>query len=70
MKSADSQKKIKNKKTTDPRLKIRLGFDSAVGAHRQILVKQIATQQINLILDTMFDTNDNDMFWELVTVSL
>ena len=55
-------------KTTDidTRLKIRLGYNSPAGAHRQILVTAdpITTNQFDIGYDApMFDTNDNDMFW-------
>ncbi|WP_379855865.1 LamG-like jellyroll fold domain-containing protein [Flavobacterium xylosi] len=57
-----------NTTDTDTRLKIRLGFDSPVGAHRQLLVgaDPNSTNQFDLGYDApMFDTNDNDMYWEL-----
>ena len=52
----------------DIRSKIRLGFDSPIGAHRQLLVgvDLNATNQFDIGYDgIMFDTNDNDMFWEI-----
>ncbi|MFE3870907.1 PKD-like domain-containing protein [Flavobacterium sp. ZS1P70] len=52
----------------DIRSKIRLGFDSPVGAHRQLLVgvDPNTTNQFDIGYDgLMFDTNDNDMFWEI-----
>jgi hypothetical protein len=67
MKSSGT-KKIKTEEITDTRLKIRLGFDSTVGAHRQLLVgaDTNTTNQFDIGYDAqMFDTNDNDMYWEL-----
>lgn len=52
---------------TDTRSKIRLGFDSTVGAHRQLLVgaDNNTTNQFDIGYDAqMFDMNDNDMYWE------
>ena len=70
MKSSGS----KNAKTTgDSRLKIRLGFDSAVGAHRQLLAgaDSNSTSQFDIGYDAqMFDTNANDMYWELGDLQL
>ncbi|MFE3846811.1 PKD-like domain-containing protein [Flavobacterium sp. LB3P45] len=48
--------------------KIRLGFDSPLGAHRQLLVGADAntTNQFDIGYDgLMFDTSENDMFWEI-----
>jgi hypothetical protein len=67
MKSA-ANKKIKTPEITDTRAKIRLGFDSTVGAHRQLLlgVDSNATNQFDIGYDApMFDLNANDMYWEL-----
>ena len=57
----------------DFRLKIRLGFDSTVGAHRQLLLgaDSNTTNKFDLGYDAqMFDTNDNDMYWELGDIQL
>jgi hypothetical protein len=54
--------------TTDIRPKIRLGFDSPIGAHRQLLVgaDPNTSNQFDLAYDAiMFDTNENDIYWEL-----
>ncbi|MFV7236812.1 LamG-like jellyroll fold domain-containing protein, partial [Flavobacterium sp. ZB4R12] len=67
MKTAGT-KSTKTQETTDTRLKIRLGFDSTVGAHRQLLVgaDNNTTNQFDIGYDAqMFDMNDNDMYWEL-----
>ncbi|TRX04659.1 LamG-like jellyroll fold domain-containing protein, partial [Flavobacterium gawalongense] len=67
MKSSGT-KKTKTQEITDTRLKIRLGFDSTVGAHRQLLVgaDNNTTNQFDIGYDAqMFDMNDNDMYWEL-----
>ncbi|TDE45911.1 T9SS type A sorting domain-containing protein [Flavobacterium rhamnosiphilum] len=67
MKTAET-KSTKTQETTDTRLKIRLGFDSPVGAHRQLLVG--VDSNTTLLFDIgydapIFDMNDNDMYWEL-----
>ena len=52
----------------DIRPKIRLGFISAIGAHRQLLVgaDTNATALFDVGFDApMFDTNENDMYWEI-----
>jgi hypothetical protein len=52
--------------TTDIKPKIRLGFDSSIGTHRQLLVGSDpnATNSFDLGFDApMFDTNENDMYW-------
>lgn len=57
----------------DERPKIRLGFDSAVGAHRQLLVgvDENTSNQFDLGYDAqMFDTNENDIYWELEDLQL
>ncbi len=63
------KKRVPTKATTiDKRPKIRLGFDSAVGAHRQLLVgaDPNATNLFDIGYDAqMFDTNENDIFWEI-----
>jgi hypothetical protein len=48
---------------------LKIGFDSTVGAHRQLLLgaDSNTTNKFDLGYDAMFDTNDNDMYWELVT---
>jgi hypothetical protein len=57
----------------DTRPKIRLGFDSTVGAHRQLLLgaDNNTTNKFDIGYDAqMFDTNKNDMYWELGTLKL
>jgi hypothetical protein len=52
---------------SDLRPKIRLGFDSSIGAHRQLLVTADTntTNQFDIGYDApMFDTNNNDVFWD------
>lgn len=52
----------------DSRPKIRLGFDSSIGKHRQILVgvDAAATNLFDIGYDApMYDTNDDDMFWKI-----
>ncbi|MFT5245196.1 MAG: hypothetical protein ACI8QQ_003145, partial [Psychroserpens sp.] len=61
-------KTIETIETTDSRSKIRLGFDSTTGAHRQLLLgaDSKATNQFDIGYDApMFDIKDNDMYWEL-----
>ncbi|WP_040473571.1 LamG-like jellyroll fold domain-containing protein, partial [Flavobacterium frigoris] len=51
----------------DTRLKIRLGFNSTAGAHRQLLLGADAntTNQFDIGYDAqMLDTNANDMYWQ------
>jgi hypothetical protein len=48
--------------------KIRLGFDSSIGAHRQLLVgtDPNTTTLYDIGYDApMYDTNENDMYWEI-----
>ena len=48
--------------------KIRLGFDSSVGAHRQLLIgaDPNTTNLFDLGYDApMFDTNENDLYWKI-----
>ncbi|MCI4442615.1 MAG: HYR domain-containing protein, partial [Lentimicrobium sp.] len=62
-------KKRETAKTSgDSRQKIRLGFESPIGAHRQILVgvDSNSTNQFDIGYDApMFDVNENDMYWEI-----
>ena len=53
---------------TDTRSKIRLGFDSSIGAHRQLLVgaDSNTTNLFDIGYDApMFDLSADDMFWEI-----
>jgi hypothetical protein len=55
-------------KDADMRSKIRLGFDSSVGAHRQLLVgaDPNTTNQFDIGYDApIFDLDGDDMFWEI-----
>lgn len=66
MKSAKNTKPKENE--TDTRLKIRLGFDSTVGTHRQLLVgvDKNTTNQFDIGYDApMFGSSSNDIYWEL-----
>ena len=48
--------------------KIRLGYDSSIGAHRQLLVgtDPNTTTLYDIGYDApMYDTNENDMYWEI-----
>jgi hypothetical protein len=68
MKTVDSQKSRKQETVSDNRSKIRLGFDSPTGAHRQLLLgaDSNTTNAFDIGYDApMFDMNDNDMYWEL-----
>jgi len=70
MKNADlkKSKNQNNEAEIDTRAKIRLGFDSPIGSHRQILVGSDpnATNNFDFGYDApMLGTNDNDMYWEL-----
>uniref|UniRef100_UPI0037522702 LamG-like jellyroll fold domain-containing protein n=1 Tax=Flavobacterium sp. TaxID=239 RepID=UPI0037522702 len=58
------------KTSADSRQKIRLGFESSIGAHRQILVgiDSNATNQFDIGYDApIYDINENDMYWEINT---
>ena len=62
------KKKETAKTTLETRVKIRLGFDSAVGTHRQLLVgaDPNTTDGFDIGYDApMYDTSENDMFWEV-----
>jgi hypothetical protein len=66
MKTSESAKT--NPTETDKRSKIRLGFDSALGAHRQLLVgaDRNTTNQFDIGYDApIFDLDGDDMFWEI-----
>ncbi|MBC7846533.1 MAG: HYR domain-containing protein, partial [Flavobacterium sp.] len=56
------------KKAIVTKPKIRLGFDSSVGAHRQLLVgaDPNTTDQFDIGYDAlMYDTNENDLYWKI-----
>ena len=62
------KKRGTTKTNTDAQPKIRLGFDSSIGKHRQLLVGAVpnTTNLFDIGYDApMFDTNENDMFWEI-----
>ncbi|SDX53624.1 LamG-like jellyroll fold domain-containing protein [Flavobacterium degerlachei] len=66
MKAAENTKLKEDAK--DTRLKIRLGFDSTVGTHRQLLVgvDKNTTNQFDIGYDApMFGSSSNDIYWEL-----
>ncbi|SEA91110.1 hypothetical protein SAMN05443667_111142 [Flavobacterium gillisiae] len=68
MKTVGSKKTIKQETVSDTRSKIRLGFDSPIGAHRQLLLgaDSNTTNAFDIGYDApMFDMNDNDMYWAL-----
>ncbi|APA00073.1 LamG-like jellyroll fold domain-containing protein [Flavobacterium commune] len=68
MKVANDKNSFADKETVDKRMKIRLGFDSPIATHRQILVgtDPNTTNQFDFGYDArMIDVNDNDMYWEL-----
>ncbi|WP_218133011.1 LamG-like jellyroll fold domain-containing protein [Flavobacterium gillisiae] len=67
MKTSGSKTKI-TESVTDSRQKIRLGFDSSIGAHRQLLIgaDSNTTNGFDIGYDAvMFDMNDNDMYLEI-----
>ena len=62
------KKRGTSKASSEVKQKIRLGFDSPIGAHRQLLVgtDPNTTNLFDIGYDApMFDTNENDMFWEI-----
>jgi SprB repeat/Disaggregatase related repeat/Secretion system C-terminal sorting domain len=62
------KKRGTTKTVTDKRYKIRLGYISSIGAHRQLLVTadNNTTNQFDIGYDApMYDTNDNDIFWKI-----
>ena len=62
------KKRETSKKNTNSKQKIRLGFNSSIGAHRQILVGSDpnTTTLFDIGYDApMYDTNANDMYWEV-----
>ncbi|TDE27916.1 T9SS type A sorting domain-containing protein, partial [Flavobacterium ranwuense] len=68
MKTAGTKNTKKTDTDIDTRSKIRLGFDSPVGMHRQLLVgaDSNTTPLFDIGYDAqMFDMNENDMYWEL-----
>jgi hypothetical protein len=57
-----------NNPEIDDRSKIRLGFDSAIGAHRQLLVgiDKNTTNQFDIGYDApVYDLSDDDIYWEM-----
>jgi len=68
MKVANDKNSFAGKETVDKRMKIRLGFDSPIATHRQILVgtDPNTTNQFDFGYDArMIDVNENEMYWEL-----
>ncbi|WP_188494239.1 LamG-like jellyroll fold domain-containing protein, partial [Flavobacterium palustre] len=68
MKVTNDKNSFAAKETVDKRMKIRLGFDSPIATHRQILVgtDPNTTNQFDFGYDArMIEVNDNDMYWEL-----
>ncbi len=64
---APAKTKVDNS-IVDTRQKIRLGFDSSLGAHRQLLVgvDPNTTNLFDIGYDAlMYDTDVNDMYWEM-----
>ena len=62
------KKREVTKSKEDSRQKIRLGFISSIGAHRQILVgvDSNSTNNFDIGYDApIFDENENDMYWEV-----
>ena len=62
-----------NSSEIDDRAKIRLGFDSAIGAHRQLLVgiDPNTTNQFDIGYDApMYDLSDDDMYWKMNNTQL
>jgi hypothetical protein len=62
------KKRAVTKGTNEAKPKIRLGFNSAIGAHRQLLVgaDSNTTNGFDIGYDApMYDTNENDMFWDV-----
>jgi hypothetical protein len=56
------------KTKSETKSKIRLGFDSSIGKHRQLLVgaHPNTTNLFDIGYDApMFDTNENDMYWKI-----
>ncbi|MEN9907902.1 MAG: hypothetical protein RLZZ540_1043 [Bacteroidota bacterium] len=73
MKVANEKNTTVLKEPTDNRMKIRLGFDSPIGSHRQILIgtDPNTTNKFDFGYDArMIDVNKNDMYWELGKTSL
>ncbi len=73
MKIANDKNSFAAKETVDKRMKIRLGFDSPIGYHRQILVgtDPNTTNKFDLGYDAkMIEIKDNDMYWELENMPL
>ena len=68
MKTSGASKNKMAEITKDIRPKIRLGFDSSLGAHRQILVGSDPNSSnfFDIGYDAlMYDTDVNDMYWEM-----
>ncbi|WP_278036070.1 HYR domain-containing protein [Flavobacterium nitratireducens] len=68
MKNTNDKNSFAAKETIDKRMKIRLGFDSPIGYHRQILLgtDPNTTTKFDFGYDAlMIEVKDNDMYWEL-----
>ena len=68
MKTVATKNSKEQNSIEDKRLKIRLGFISATGSHRQILLTADAntTNQFDIGYDApMIDMTKNDMYWEM-----
>ncbi|WP_141384574.1 LamG-like jellyroll fold domain-containing protein, partial [Flavobacterium flevense] len=73
MKVANDKNSFAARETLDKRMKIRLGFDSAIGNHRQILVgtDPNTTNKFDLGYDAkMIEIKGNDIYWELENLPL
>ena len=73
MKMTNDKNSFATKENIDKRMKIRLGFDSSIGSHRQILVgtDPNTTKNFDIGYDAkMIDVKDNDMYWELENIPL
>ena len=61
----------KTEAAADTRSKIRLGFDSPTGSHRQLLLGADSNASSNFDIGydaPMFDLSSNDMYWELINI--
>jgi hypothetical protein len=66
--SVSMKKRELSKSNADLRPKIRLGFDTPIGGHRQILVgaDKNTSNQFDIGYDALlYDLNENDMYWEI-----
>ncbi|MEL1242144.1 HYR domain-containing protein [Flavobacterium flavipallidum] len=73
MKMANDKNYFAAKETVDKRMKIRLGFDTSIGIHRQILLgtDPNTTNKFDLGYDAkMIEIKDNDMYWQLENLPL